>query len=580
MEPSRPRKHSRTYSLKWKSTCDIFSASGRERNLHAKNIAGRFIPSRCHPSRRPPHPAVPGFVRVGPGKDAARTCRMARGCRPDNDQDGKGRLSQALDLAEREKFIRFFWRARDPDPDTAVNEFEQEYAERIRVRRPDFRPRVGETGQPDGAGLLLPPARQAARAPGLCHPVPGLAVELWFCKGDEAAGMPPYFYLIFFQPEGNGDFRLYSPSMDGPEKLVVPLMYGETASSKGNAMEFIKTSAPSWPRPPRAICQRKRCSARLPWLGPYHRRHQAGAREKIFRRLRALLSGHEGPHRDGIFRPVLSGSYLVKVFRDGGLAFVNWAIEPDKMNFASDGNVIRASFELVLKIEDKAGVSVFERTEEIPLRLTPEQYRSHEKQRFSFQDVLPLIPGEYRMFFLLKNKTGKDFSTFDTEITVPIAREPYLGAPLLFLAAEAPPASMAGKSKAFLIGGRQYVVGARNEFMLGSSLGVLAQAWNMSGSGTYEVEIVSLDTSRPNAVLSADGVARRRERPRDRQRLGGHPARVVPTRLLPGRSLVQGRVREEDPGPQRQLRHSVRPPSRSSPGSTPACTRERSRRRT
>ncbi len=208
----------------------------------------------------------------------------------------------------------------------------------------------------------------------------------------------------------------------------------------------------------------------------------------------------------------MNAAYMVKVLRRGGLAFVDWAIEPEKMNFAADGNSVRAYFELVLRIEDKSGAAVFERTEEIPLSITPDQYRSHEKQRFSFQDMLPVVPGEYKMIFLLKNKTGKDFSSWDAAVSVPGGNGPYLGAPVLFLAAEDAAGTEAGRAKAFRLGGRQYVVGARNEFLQGSNLGVLVQGWNMdgSGSGSFEVELVSLDTGRsagswPLAVSPAGG---------------------------------------------------------------------------
>ncbi len=39
---------------------------------------------------------------------------------------------------EREKFIRFFWRQRDPYPDTEENEFAKEYMERVRFADQNF----------------------------------------------------------------------------------------------------------------------------------------------------------------------------------------------------------------------------------------------------------------------------------------------------------------------------------------------------------------------------------------------------------------------------------------------------------
>lgn len=39
---------------------------------------------------------------------------------------------------ERENFIENFWQRRDPDPDTEVNEFREEYYERIRYANENF----------------------------------------------------------------------------------------------------------------------------------------------------------------------------------------------------------------------------------------------------------------------------------------------------------------------------------------------------------------------------------------------------------------------------------------------------------
>jgi hypothetical protein len=137
---------------------------------------------------------------------------------------------------------------------------------------------------------------------------------------------------------------------------------------------------------------------------------------------------------------------------------LHWSIEPEKMNFSTTADTIYASFELVLRLEDGRGVTVFERTEEIPLKLSPEQYQAHARQRFAFQDMLAVAPGEYRALFLLKNKTAT-LSSFETRITVPPAES--AGQPALACRSSSGRDAVPKRrqSKAFAAG-QQYLVGA------------------------------------------------------------------------------------------------------------------------
>src|SRR5260370_35754280 len=44
-------------------------------------------------------------------------------------------------------------------------------------------------------------------------------IEIWFYSFNHPS-LPPFFYLMFYRHEGFGDFRFYSPFIDGPDKLV------------------------------------------------------------------------------------------------------------------------------------------------------------------------------------------------------------------------------------------------------------------------------------------------------------------------------------------------------------------------
>jgi GWxTD domain-containing protein len=169
--------------------------------------------------------------------------------------------------AEREKFVRLFWRMRDPYPDTAANEFQKEYMERVQFADQNFGRQSSKRGSQTDRGyfylVLGPPLeRHFYTTNSQVWPL-----ELWFYKGAVEYGLPDYFYLIFYQPEGIGDFRLYSPSIEGPEKLAVPIMGGQTMSRSPARRPPGSRPYPPIPSSPRSAgCRRK--NSRTTMRGP------------------------------------------------------------------------------------------------------------------------------------------------------------------------------------------------------------------------------------------------------------------------------------------------------------------------
>jgi len=102
--------------------------------------------------------------------------------------------------ADRDKFIRFFWRQRDPYPDTAENEFYKEYMERVRFADQNFGRESSKRGSQTERGyfyLLLgkPLERQFFTTFSQVWPV-----ELWYYQGAIEYGLPASI----------GDGRLFS----------------------------------------------------------------------------------------------------------------------------------------------------------------------------------------------------------------------------------------------------------------------------------------------------------------------------------------------------------------------------------
>lgn len=380
---------------------------------------------------------------------------------------------------DREKFVRFFWRSRDPLPDTEENEFRKEYEERVRYADQNFGRTSPKRGSQTDRGFFYvllgkPRERTSYETQSQLWPL-----ELWFYQGDQQYGLPDYFYLIFFRPDGGGDFRLYSPGMDGPERLTVPALGNGTALTRRTAVAAIRDINAELARASQSY---------MP--GEASGGFSSLSSDAIIAAVRNLP---EKKYSDSYARSYMTfkdyietdysdryipSAFDVRVFREGGQPFLHWSIEPDKMNFSAQNGAISASYELVLRLEDNRGLTVFEKTEEIPLKLDAAQYEAHQRQRFAFQDLLAVAPGEYRALFLLKNKTTRDFTSFETRIEVPAAKagDAALTPPLLYYARAAVPEGQKRNLKAFVFGGRQYVVGARREFPPAANLGAFVQA--------------------------------------------------------------------------------------------------------
>jgi GWxTD domain-containing protein len=400
--------------------------------------------------------------------------------------------------SERAKFIAFFWKTRDSTPDTAENEFKREYMERVRFADRTFGHESPKRGSQTERGyyyLVLgkPLERTLYTTNSEVWPC-----ELWFYKGEVEYGLPAYFYLIFYQDRGIGDYRLYYPGIDGPEKLAIPQATIDTGR-RADALKIVKQ------------LNSELGAASISYLPGEQPGGMGTSSDNILASIREMP---EKKFSDAYARAFLSykdfieteyadnylnSAFQVKVFKSGGQPFLHWSIEPEKMNFAKQESSIHASFELVLRLEDARGLAVFERTEEIPLRLTSEQYRAHERMRFAFQDILPVIPGRYKALFLLKNKTARDFSSTEVGLSVPAEKRALLSVPILYHSREAVPEAQRASLKAFSFGGFQYLVGARNEFLPGETPGVFFQAWNvdslnLGSAPSFALEIFALET--------------------------------------------------------------------------------------
>ena len=407
--------------------------------------------------------------------------------------------------ADRAKFIQFFWKQRDPLPETAENEFQKEYADRIRFADLNFHSGTGKKGSRTERGyyyLLLGRPRERTVFSTQSQTWPA---ELWFYEGETQYGLPPYFYLVFFQDKGIGDYRLLSPSFDGPERLVIPSMMTDTLT-RASAYKIVRNVS------------RELGEASLSYIPAGGRTDMASlGSETVIADVRSLANRKYSDAYARTFADYkdfvetdysdkfVGAGALLKVYTNGRQPFLHWSIEPDRISFVEYQKTYTAAFEIILKLEDPSGKSILERTEEIPVKLSPEQYKAHERQHLAFQDLLPIIPGDYKMFVLLKNKSSKDFTSFHTRITVgPDSRELRAANLLLYHARDQASSAPGAPLRAFTFDGYQYLFNVRNEFLPQESLGgffqiIDAGTASIPAGSEFRLELFAADKTVPAA---------------------------------------------------------------------------------
>src|SRR5216683_2763407 len=119
----------------------------------------------------------------------------------------------------RDKFIQNFWELRNPTPGSAENTFKDDVYQRIAYANAHFGAGSGGEGWRTDRGrayITLGPPQQKEVHYNAANLFP---IEIWFYSFNHPS-LPPFFYLMFYRHEGFGDFRFYSPFIDGPDKLV------------------------------------------------------------------------------------------------------------------------------------------------------------------------------------------------------------------------------------------------------------------------------------------------------------------------------------------------------------------------
>ena len=388
---------------------------------------------------------------------------------------------------DREKFIETFWEIRNPSAGSPTNTYKDEIYQRIAFADARFGIGSGVEGWRTDRGrtyitLGPPQQKQVYRNSANLYPM-----EIWFYSGANPA-LPPFFYVMFYQREGSGDYRFYSPYTDGPDKLATGV---EAINSRSAALRMIRDSAgPEVARISLSLLPDEPVDettgivslqsdillnsiknlANLPVNRDDILRRRAN-REAVTSRL--VLEGH---NLDIVSFPA----------RDSrGLTRLDYALRlhsPNDLSMAEerDGRY-SYSVEIRVRVLSAENKLIFTQQKTLADSITKKRLDSIKDRVFGYEGTLPLPPGKYHIELQFTDWSKKAAFHTVREISIPVPSKDSLVVPAVmpFLSAENADPGLADLMP-FTIGGVQFtpMPSSTPTLALGTNLQVVYQIWS------------------------------------------------------------------------------------------------------
>ena len=338
-------------------------------------------------------------------------------------EDEKAIFHQFETDEQRDRFIAEFWLERDPSPGTERNEFREEHYRRVAYADEFLGRETGRRGSKTDRGriyILLGEPREIRRYHSTEQLVP---LEMWFYEADPALGVPPFFYMIFFKRFAVGDYILYDPSVHGPDALIF-LSAGESFDEAAEKIEGIdpelaRASISLVPTEMASIGENYKPS--LSSIMLMSRIENIRNHRRSAEYAKRILSGQ--PRIETLYmfdsRELLSSFDVFKLSGGDSTLWYSFFFPAEGLEYGKHDDTVYASLEVLLSVTDEAGTVVAGDRRVLDLEIPTEEMRAFTQGGIAYEDQLMLLPGDYRISLLVRNRITRVFFSSQAEITVP-----------------------------------------------------------------------------------------------------------------------------------------------------------------
>ncbi|MGC2197298.1 MAG: GWxTD domain-containing protein [Terriglobales bacterium] len=324
----------------------------------------------------------------------------------------------------REKFIEHFWEIRNPSPGSPTNSYKDEIYRRIAYANQWYGHFSGDEGWRTDRGrvyITLGAPQQTGKYLGFANIRP---MEIWFYSNDNPA-LPPFFYVIFYQRENGAEFRLFSPFMDGPEKLVTGPTEGDRVSSWNQidhdaGREVARTVLSLLPDEPVDYQSATASMASDMLLNNIRGLANHPLNKDMLRERSALLESVS-------HRVILHGDYLdvlmVPLVDASGETNVHYVLRmkrPEDFSLAEGANSkYYYSATVSARVLTPEGKLLFTQQRKLSEYVDDRTYIRLKSRVFGYEGLLPLPPGKYKIEFQLGDEIKHTTFPAQREVVVP-----------------------------------------------------------------------------------------------------------------------------------------------------------------
>lgn len=336
---------------------------------------------------------------------------------------------------EREAFKQAFWLQRDPTQGTPTNEFKDEHYRRLKYVNEFYGRGTVKHGWETDRGRIYIILGEPVDIQRFYETSGNLTpTELWQYYGDTTLGVPPVFYIVFYQDLHIGDYKLYSPSFDGPQRLLHGISatrydryeaYMEIKKINNELAQASLSLIPGTEGDPSNQASSLSSDMLVANIHSIPKKNVKSEWAEAFARHSEIVS------TDYSVNFVESNSVLF-VHQEKGKYYLHTIIEPYRLSMKKYEDKVYAPLKLNTRISLPSGELVHQEEKNIPVELKPEDFKNIERRISAIGDIIPLVEKDIRIDLLLRNTDSKEFSSVEGTVASPPTDESSLS-PILFL---------------------------------------------------------------------------------------------------------------------------------------------------